>query len=54
MIDQLVQVCCPSGSSPELIDPVERPNWEVLKSRTESPARNRPVPLLASIMRERA
>ena len=35
MIDQLVQVCCPSGSSPELIDPVECSNWEVLKLRTE-------------------
>src|SRR5271166_2705962 len=35
MIDQLVQVCCPSGSSPELLDPVECSNWEVLKLRTE-------------------
>ena len=35
MIDQLVQVCCPNGSSPELIDPVECSNWEVLKLRTE-------------------
>src|SRR5271157_3484336 len=35
MIGQLVQVCCPSGSSPELLDPVENSSWEVLELRTE-------------------
>src|SRR5271157_3023068 len=35
MIGHLVQVCCPSGSSPELIDPVENSSWEVLELRTE-------------------
>ncbi len=35
MIDQLVQVCCPSGSSPELIDSVENSSREVVELRTE-------------------
>jgi len=35
MIGQLVQICCPSGSSPELIDPVENSSREVVELRTE-------------------
>ena len=35
MIDQLVQVCCPSDSSPELIDPVENSSREVVELRAE-------------------
>jgi len=35
MIDQLVQVCCPSGSSPELIDSVENSSREVVELRAE-------------------
>jgi hypothetical protein len=35
MIGQLVQVCCPSGSSPELIDPVENSSREVVELRAE-------------------
>ena len=35
MIGQLVQVCCPSGSSPELIDSVENSSREVVKLRAE-------------------
>ena len=31
MIGQLVQVCCPSDSSPELIDPVENSSREVVE-----------------------
>ena len=36
MIDQLVQVCCPSDSSPELIDPVENSSREVVELRPKS------------------
>ena len=35
MNGQLVQVCCPSGSSPELIDPVENSSREVVELRGE-------------------
>ena len=35
MIGQLVQVCCPSDSSPELIDPVENSSREVVELRAE-------------------
>ena len=35
MNGQLVQVCCPSGSSPELIDPVENSSREVVELRAE-------------------
>src|SRR5208282_5074557 len=35
MIGQLVQVCCSSGSSPELIDPVENSSREVVELRAE-------------------
>ncbi len=35
MRDQLVQVCCPSGSSPELIDPVVNSSREVVELRAE-------------------
>ena len=35
MSGQLVQVCCPSGSSPELIDPVENSSREVVELRAE-------------------
>ena len=35
MIGQLVQVCCPSGSSPELIDSVENSSREVVALRAE-------------------
>ena len=35
MIDQLVQVSCPSGSSPELIDSVENSSREVVELRAE-------------------
>ena len=35
MNGQLVQVCCPSGSPPELIDPVENSSREVVELRAE-------------------
>jgi len=35
MNGQLVQICCPSGSSPELIDPVENSSREVVELRAE-------------------
>jgi hypothetical protein len=35
MNGQLVQVCCPSGSFPELIDPVENSSREVVELRAE-------------------
>src|SRR5208283_1557522 len=35
MSGQLVQVCCPSGSSPELIHPVENSSREVVELRAE-------------------
>ena len=35
MIGQLVQVCCPSGSSPEWIDSVENSSREVVELRAE-------------------
>src|SRR5271165_1661319 len=35
MSGQLVQVCCPSGSSPELIHPVENSSREVIELRAE-------------------
>ena len=35
MSGQLVQVCCPSDSSPELIDPVENSSREVVELRAE-------------------
>src|SRR5271166_2385036 len=35
MSGQLVQVCCPSGSSPELIDPVENSSREAVELRAE-------------------
>jgi hypothetical protein len=35
MNGQQVQICCPSGSSPELIDPVENSNREVVELRRE-------------------
>ena len=41
MNGQLVQVCCPSGSSPELIDPVENSSREVVEFLAEVDARRR-------------
>ena len=35
MNGQLVQVCCPSGSPPELIRPVENSSREVVENRAE-------------------